>query len=154
MATMLCTLRHGRATGQGPDAALLPEGEAAVARLGRRLAREGLRPVAAYSSPYRRARETAAIVLGELACGLDPVLLEALAPDTEPAEALEALRAHGLPDGAVLVVTHLPLVGRLAGAIAGATLDFPPGAWAEYVLAPGGRTGTFRRWLGPGGDGG
>jgi phosphohistidine phosphatase SixA len=149
VSTRLGILRHGRASGQGPDAALLPEGAEYVRRLGRRLRRDGFSPVAAFSSPYRRARETATVVLGELASALDPVLLAALTPDADPQALLDEFEARGLPAGDVLVVSHLPLVARLASAIAGATLDFTPGAWAEFELERGALHGEYLRYLGP-----
>ena len=149
MTVTLCILRHGRAMGQGPDALLGPEGEAYVARLGRKLAGSGLRPVAAYSSPYRRARETASIVLGELASDARLTFVPDLAPDVDAAEALGALQSHGLPEGHVLVVSHLPLVATLARSLADVSLDFQPGTYAEIELAPGGVTGALRRFIGP-----
>jgi len=143
MIVTLGVLRHGRATGQAPGALLTPEGEAYVARLGRLLASEPWRPVAAFSSPYVRARDTARIVLGELASDLAPWELPELEPDTPPDRALDALLASGLPAGPTLVVAHMPLVARLAQEIADEVPDFSPGTFAEISFD----TRTRRGWL-------
>jgi phosphohistidine phosphatase SixA len=138
-------LRHGRAFGQGPTTPLLPEGEAYVAALGRRLAREGLAPVAAYCSTLKRAVDTATIVLGELGSSVPLVQLRQLAPEAGAADALEALTSRGLPEGSVLVVTHLPLVGQLVEGLTGQHVDFTPGTYVEIELDAHGLTGVLRR---------
>jgi phosphohistidine phosphatase SixA len=150
MRTILCLMRHGRATGQGPDAEQLPEGAAYVAALGRRLAAEGWRPQSAYTSPYLRARETARVLLAEVAPGLAPTLLEELTPETPPKEALAALVAAGLPAGRTLVVAHLPLLGLLCDELTGDDPGFHPGTLVEIELAEDGRSGRILRTLGPG----
>ncbi len=150
MSAILCLLRHGRATGQGPDAELLPEGAAYVAALGRRLAGEGWRPQSVYASPYLRARETARIVLAEIAPGVTPALLEELTPETPPKEALAALLASGLPPGRTLVVAHLPLLGLLCDELTGDDPGFHPGTLVEIELTEGARSGRILRTLGPG----
>lgn len=149
MSTLLCLLRHGLASGQGPSAPLRPEGEADVAALGRRLAREGFAPAAAYASPYLRARDTANILLGELGSSVQLVLVRELTPDVEPGDALDALEARGLPGGPVLVVTHLPLVARLAVGLTDEPVDFRPGTYAEIELDARSRRGVLRRRIGP-----
>lgn len=145
MATTLALLRHGLATGQGPDADLMPEGAVHVRALGRHLAAEGWVPRVAFTSPYRRARETSRIVLSEIAPDLVPVVLEELIPETSAERALAALRAHGLPDGPVLVVAHLPLLGLIALELTDDDPGFRPGTFAEIELAPGGDHGSLRR---------
>ncbi len=149
MTTLLCLLRHGRASGQGSDATLLPEGEAYVAALGRSLAREGFQPVAAFSSPYRRARDTANIVLGELGASAPLVIVDQLKPDTEPLDAMRALETHGMPAGPVLVVAHLPLVARLVVGLTDEIVDFQPGTFAAIELQAGNVRGWLRRSIGP-----
>ncbi len=149
MSLRFALLRHGRASGQGPDATLLPEGEAYVRALGRQLAREGWAPTIAYSSPYRRARDTARLLLEELACDAPLELVHDLTPDHDPLAALEALEAHGLRHGPVLVVSHLPLVARLTQRLTGAPEDFSPGTLVELDLADDRRSGTLRRRIGP-----
>lgn len=131
MALTLCLLRHGRATGQAPDAVLVPEGEAYVRALGRRLAAEGFAPVRTYSSPYRRARDTAAIVLSEVAPGTAAQHLIALTPEHDPQDTLDVLRALELPAGRVLLVAHLPLLGLLVQALTDEIESFSPGTLVE-----------------------
>ena len=150
MSLTLALLRHGRASGQGPEAGLLPEGAAYVATLGRRLAREGFSPVAAFGSPYVRAQETARIVLGELASDLVIRRLPELMPDEDVGRALDALLALAPPAGCVLVVSHMPLLGRLTRELTGETPEFHPGTLVEIGLEATRRRGSVTRRIGPG----
>lgn len=145
----LCLLRHGRASGHGPEAELLPEGAAYVRALGVRLAAEGWRPAGALASPFPRARQTARILLAEVAPHLVPKLLDELTPDTPPHEALRAILAAGSPDARTLVVAHLPLLGLLCQALTGDDPGFSPGTLVEIELADDGRSGTLLRIVGP-----
>ena len=149
MGTTLCLLRHGRATGQGPNAKLLPEGEAHVAALGRRLAREGLRPVRAFSSPYLRAVETARIVLAEAAPGLRAETLPALVPEWDPDDTIGTLADLGLPAGRVLVVAHLPLLALVAQKLAREVVAFSPGTLAEIEMDESWSRGRVERIIEP-----
>lgn len=153
MATTLCLLRHGRAYGQGPDAALLPEGALHVRALGRRLAAEGFAPVRAYSSPYARARDTALIVLSEVAPGLNAHTLHELVPDHDPWLTVELLRALDLPAGRVLLVAHLPLLGLLVQTLADEVVSFSPGTLVEVEMDDDWDEGRVTRIIGPNGDG-
>ena len=148
MLTLLCLLRHGRATGHGPNAELTDHGIADIARLGRALAREGFAPAAVFCSPYLRAGQTARLLLAEVAPGLSPTVLGELTPESDPAAALAALHAHGLPDGRVLVVAHLPLLGLMAQALTGDDPGFSPGTLAEIELT-GPASGVIRRHVMP-----
>jgi phosphohistidine phosphatase len=149
MNVTLGFIRHGRATGQGPDSDLLPEGAAYVATLGRRLAREGWKPLDAFTSPYLRARETARIVLGEMASDVVPHVLHELTPDQAPSRALDALLAHRLPAGRVLVVAHMPLLGRLTDELTDEPQEFYPGTFVEIQLDAEKRRGWLMRSIGP-----
>ena len=149
MSRILCLLRHGRATGQGPDAQLLSEGIAYVSALGRRLAAEGWRPARVFASPYLRARETARIVLAVVAPDSSAELLEELTPETSPDDALAALLAAGLPEGRTLAVAHLPLLGLICEHLTGDDPGFHPGTYVEIELAEDGDSGTILRVIGP-----
>ena len=149
MPPILALLRHGRATGQGPESDLLPEGAAHVATLGRRLGREGWTCAAAFSSPYLRARDTANILLGELGSSVPLVIVRKLQPESRPMEALDALFSHGVPDGRVLVVSHLPLIVHLALGFTGETVDFQPGTYVEIKLDAEKLGGEVLRTIGP-----
>lgn len=153
MGTTLCLLRHGRAFGQGPDAALLPEGAAYVRALGRRLAGEGFAPAGAYSSPYLRARDTAFIVLSEVAPGMKAGTLHELKPDHDHEHTVEVLRALELPAGRVLVVAHLPLLGLLVQALADEVVGFSPGTFVEIEMDDAWDRGRVTRIIGPNGAG-
>lgn len=132
MPLVLDLLRHGEALPSGPggDAArtLSPAGANALRRLASRLASAGWRPDKAFTSPLRRARETAAIVLG--ACGQPPEVrtLDELAPDALVAETLAALISRVAGARRVLLVGHQPLMGLLCARLTGENRRFPPGA--------------------------
>jgi phosphohistidine phosphatase len=145
---VLALLRHGLASGQGPDAALLPEGAVELRRLGDMLNGEGWRPAAVTTSPYRRARESALVLATMLAPGVEPHVLPALRPEEEPAEALAAvLRAAPLASP-ILIVSHLPLVGRLAHELVGEDIGFSPGTLVEIIRDGDGGSRLLRR-IGP-----
>lgn len=149
MSRILSLVRHGRASGQAPDADLLPEGEAYLERLAALLVREGWRPAAAATSPYRRAQQSARVLLVALATGLEAVSTRDLTPEADPDAALATLRALSTPEGRLLVVSHLPLVGRLAFALTGEEVEFLPGTLAEFELdGPAGMDRLLRR-IGP-----
>jgi phosphohistidine phosphatase len=148
MPITLALVRHGRADGQGPEAELLPEGAGYVATLGRRLHRERFVPDVALSSPYLRARESLRILLGELGSDLLPRQLPALTPEHDPERTLDALLEIAPASGTVLVVTHMPLVARLADELTGEVVDFHPGTFAEIQLT-GDRRGWLARRIGP-----
>ncbi len=148
MSTTLALLRHGRASGQGPQAELTAEGAGYIELLGELLATQEWAPVAAFSSPYKRARDTASILLEQVAPGLRPALLESLTPETDPAEAIATLQSSGLPEGRVLVVAHLPLLGLISHRLTGEDPGFHPGMFVEIELAPDGASGHIVRQLG------
>jgi phosphohistidine phosphatase len=132
MGTTLSLLRHGRATGHGPDAALMPEGLAHVTAVGRRLAAEGFAPARAYCSPYRRAVETAQAVLLQVAPQVSAEQLQELTPDHDPEDTLAMLATLELPAGRVLLVAHQPLLGLLVQRLTNdVVLNFSPGTLVE-----------------------
>lgn len=125
--------------------ALTTEGAEAIRALGETLGRAGWRPDRAFSSPYVRARDTAAIVLG--AAGV-PIVAERLAelePETDPERADATLAI--LLDGSrhVLIVAHQPLLGRLIGYWAGQILPLAPGEFIgiEFEDLPGAHAGKI-----------
>ncbi len=149
MNTTLALLRHGRAAGPSPEAALLPEGAGDIATLGRRLAREGFAPVAAFSSPYLRALESSRILLSEVAPALTVRLLPELTPEHDPDDTLAMLAAQRLPGGRVLIVSHMPLLGLLARRLTGEHAGFHPGTLIEIALREDFAAGTLSRVLDP-----
>lgn len=149
MTVRIALLRHGRATGQSPDAELMPEGAAYLERLAARLARDGWRPAAACASPYRRARESARIVLARLAPGSAAAEARALIPEANPDAAVDDLLARATESEPLLAVSHLPLVARVAFALSGDDVEFLPGSFAEFEVDPATREGRLVRRLGP-----
>lgn len=125
---VLDLLRHGDAlpaASGGDDARRLsPRGREDLQRLAFHLAGLDWRPSHAFTSPLERARESAAIVLGVTAPGLNPRELSALGPESDPGEVLSALILEGTTEGHVLLVGHQPLLGRLGGVLLG---GHPPG---------------------------
>jgi phosphohistidine phosphatase len=148
MVRNLALLRHGLATGQGPDAGLLPEGTTYLLRLGARLDAEGWRPAAVVTSPYRRARESAVVVSGALGSLAQMLVLEELVPEAEPGDALAAILDRVPLASPVLVVSHLPLVGRLAQELVGEDPGFSPGTFVE-IVRDGDRGARLLRRIGP-----
>jgi phosphohistidine phosphatase len=147
MLTTLLLMRHGRATGQGPTAFLMPEGEDYVRALGRLLRSEGVVPVKTYASPFTRARMTAEIVLSELVDQPQVTHLTELQPDHDAGDALFTLKQHGLPAGNVLVVTHLPLIGLLTEQLTGDDPGFSPGYMAVIELNEKRTSGKLVRFI-------
>jgi len=148
MVRTLVLLRHGLAAGQGPDSGLLPEGEAYLRRLGARLAGEGWKPAAILASPYLRARSSAAVLADSLGIREPTVLLSELLPEADAGEALAAITAAAPAATPVLVVTHLPLVARLANELVGEDVSFSPGTFVEIAREGAGGARLLRR-IGP-----
>ena len=145
MLRILALLRHGLASGQSPEAELLPEGVAHLRRLGARLEAEGWKPAAIVTSPYMRARGTAGVLADVLGCEAQPVVLEELVPECDPSNALAAIAAAVPLATPVLAVSHLPLVGRLAQELVGEELRFSPGTFVEIAREDGGVARLLRR---------
>jgi len=148
MLRILALLRHGLASGQSAGAELLPEGAAYLRRLGSKLAAEGWRPAAILTSPYQRARDSAAVLANTLGCDAAPVALDELIPEGDPDEALAAILAAAPLATPVLVVAHLPLVGRLAQELVGEDPGFSPGTLVEIARENTGDARLIRR-VGP-----
>lgn len=148
MIRVLALLRHGLAAGQAPNAELLPEGAAYLRRLGAMLRAEGWSPAAVLSSPYDRARASAAVMIESLGLTLDPQVLDALVPESEPSDALAAITAAAPLASPVLVVAHLPLLGRLAHELVGDDPSFSPGTLVELAREGDSHARLLRR-IGP-----
>jgi phosphohistidine phosphatase len=140
----LWLLRHGEAQRFAPqDAlrALTEQGRQEVLESASRLRGRPLEAILA--SPYLRARQTAELV----AQALDyPGVVEIqpwLTPDSDPADALDQLFRR--PEAELLVVTHQPFVGSLAGLLLHGHRQSPLpmgtaallGLQGDYLLAGG-----------------
>lgn len=122
-------VRHGVAvpTHDLGDAhrALAPEGRAAIQRLGARLAQEPERPLRVWASPLVRARETADLLARALGLTAAVEIAEWLEPETDPAETIARLDRSS--EAHLMLVSHQPLAGRLAGRWLGRDNGFAPG---------------------------
>ena len=145
MSRTLVLMRHGLASGQAPDAHLLPEGWQDIVRLGRVLAREGWSPSLVIASPYRRAQETTNVLLGTLGVSTPIETSASLTPECEPSEALEAIRPSAADLPCVLVVSHLPLLDSLLYAITDTMPGFSPGTFVEIALTSDAKGRVVRR---------
>jgi len=156
MALLLDLLRHGTASSssEGGDRQrrLAREGVQALEALAERLSGEGWRPDRAFSSPLLRARDSAAIVLRGSPAPVPVEVLDALEPDAEPSEVLDALAELGVSSGHVLLVGHQPLLGRLVGYLSGTEKALPTGTLVRVRCPNGPDQGTGRvvLTLGPG----
>ena len=148
MIRIFALLRHGLASGQGPHAALLPEGAVELRRLAALLAAENWRPEAVVTSPYRRAQESAEIMVAALAPESDIHVLRELRPDVDPEEALDAVLTVLPLASPILLVSHLPLVARIAGELVGEEPAFSPGTLVEIARDGAGPARIVRR-IGP-----
>lgn len=148
MLRSLALLRHGLATGQAPTAALLPEGGAYLRRLAAVLMADGWAPKRVLCSPYVRARESAEIVVRAMSLTVPIEVIGDLIPETEPDDALRAIADATPLDSPVLVVSHLPLVGRLTQELIGDDPGFSPGTFVEIVREGDGPARLLRR-VGP-----
>lgn len=145
MPRTLALLRHGRAAGQGPDALLTPEGVQQLHRLATALAAERWRPDAILASPFARALDSARMLAAGIGVARTPVVLRELIPDSEPLDALQAIDAAAPGTSLVLVVSHLPLVGRIAHELTGEEVAFTPATLAEIADQGDGTARLVRR---------
>jgi phosphohistidine phosphatase len=133
----LYLVRHAQAESTHPlgDAArrLTPEGRAAFTARAAELA-PGLRLARVLTSPYARARETAALLGAACAAPVEPE--EALASGhSEAQELLRLARVRG--DGTALV-GHNPEIAAAIAFVAGKELPVPPGTVACLEVEPDG----------------
>jgi phosphohistidine phosphatase len=108
----LLIMRHGEAGWHTLDQEreLTESGRLGVAEVAAQMAESPWRPKLVWSSPYVRARQTAAIVSEILNCPVEEKMF--ITPDDDPGECLDALiDQHESP---LLIVSHMPLVGSLA----------------------------------------
>lgn len=141
-------LRHGQAAGIHPAAALLPEGEEQARQVAEHLGPWVARGLQVVSSPYLRAQETARLIAARW--DLMPQRpMPVLMPDGDERAARQAL--EGLDsDGPLLVVSHRPLLPRLAQRLAGVLAPFPTAGGLVLELndwSPQGAHLTY--WLDP-----
>jgi phosphohistidine phosphatase len=138
MAQQLWLLRHGEAEPHGgkPDElrALTERGREQSRSAGRALKALGVEVQLCFTSPKRRARETA-----ELACealGIEPMDEQALAEGFDGGAARELMAAAGA-DQRVLVVGHEPALSQVVHDYTGARVDLKKGGIAGLRMEGG-----------------
>lgn len=121
---ILWLLRHGEAQPHArSDAqrALTEQGRAEVRQSAERLRGRSLQRILV--SPYLRAQQTAELVRDTLGLDLPLTTLDWLTPDDSPREVANRLDQY--PADELLVVSHNPLLGALAGLLVHGHLQLP-----------------------------
>ena len=136
MARQLWLLRHGEAVphdsrDDDADRELTARGERQSVAAGMALARLGVEFTAIYTSPKRRAAETARLAAEAL--GVEPEYEGVLGDGFEYEDALELVRRHD-GDARVLVVGHEPSFSQVVHDLTGGRVDFKKGAVAAIRL--------------------
>ncbi len=151
----LYILRHGIAEDGKPgqsdaDRALTAEGKKKLREALKALRRAGVSPDLILSSPYRRARETAAVAASIFGYQGDVVETRALTPLSSPEDVWSQLRTHKNKDR-VLISGHEPLLSTFIAYLLDApslTIDLKKGSMVRIdieVLGP--RPRALLRWM-------
>ncbi|MBZ2187639.1 phosphohistidine phosphatase SixA [Alcanivorax sp. JB21] len=154
-------VRHGEAERQvttDEARALTPRGREGVRQLWETLTSEGERPLRLYTSPYVRARQTAAEIAD--ICGLDVTdTCDLLVPDGHPQRVLDWLLGLTMQpadqDSPLVLVSHMPLVAHLVGQLCegpSARLPMGVGAVAALDMEVAAMAGARLAWLRAPGD--
>lgn len=117
----LFIMRHGQAEAHAasdPERALTDRGEADVRQMVASLTDDLIALEHVWTSPYRRAQQTAAIANEVLGRGAEPVLTELLVPEAKVEPLCEQIQA--CQESSLLLVSHMPLVGELLHYLTGA----------------------------------
>jgi phosphohistidine phosphatase len=117
----LYLIRHGLAEAGAPDDMsrnLTEFGERQALGAARWLAKNIKGPVTLWASPYLRTQQTAAPIAKAL--GIDIVAHTCLQPEMTPHKVVEELCRQ---QQNIILVTHLPLVGRLAALLTEGTVS-------------------------------
>lgn len=148
-------LRHGIAEDPAPgqrdaDRALTLEGRRKLQAAMKRAAAAGVAPTLILTSPYKRAVQTAQIVVKSFSFTGDVLQTQALTPDADPAGAWDELRLHR-DHAQILCSSHEPLCGRLAAYLLNSPsleIDYKKGALVRIdVLSAGPRPRGVLKWM-------
>lgn len=148
-------MRHGsnHPKSQDPEEGLTQAGREQARRAGRALAALGVGVDRVIASPKTRARQTAALAAEALGYDVATIAQSpALKPMAEPQDTLEAVLELKAPR--VLVVGHLPSLGRVASVLMGGPQDMswgfePTTCCFIEAVTPGVSPGTLRWFLDP-----
>jgi phosphohistidine phosphatase len=148
---LLDLIRHGVAAPADHhgdfERPLTPEGELAIRRLSESLAGHAQRPTRIFSSPLRRARETAQNIARGLGLQGPIEELAELGAGHDASDVLEALAALGITEGHVALVGHQPQLGRLAALLSGCGTGLAPGELVRIECSDGPRPHSGRMVL-------
>lgn len=116
-------LRHGIAETRAADMsdadrALTPEGIKKLRTVLRLAGNAGVSPTLIFTSPYRRAIETAELAAGILGYHNEIVRTDALCPGHSPDQVWDEIRRQA-PEQRLLLSGHEPLLGYLTGFLLG-----------------------------------
>lgn len=126
---LLVLLRHGEAERDAVSDSqrrLTARGEREATATGVLLASLLQEPLQVVCSPYSRARRTADLVAVETGAGAVREIA-GITPDDDPRRALLVIAGHCVPGSALLVVTHMPLIGSLLALLVEGDARHPPG---------------------------
>jgi phosphohistidine phosphatase len=125
----LYLIRHGAAEAGAPDDAsrnLTVRGESQAQGAAKWLAKNIKGPVSLWASPYVRTQQTAAPIAKAL--GVEIVAHQCLQPEMTPQKVVDELCKLQQD---IVLVTHLPLVGRLASLLIDGSIFDQPWSPAE-----------------------
>jgi phosphohistidine phosphatase len=125
----LYLIRHGAAEAGAPDDAsrnLTARGESQAQGAAKWLAKNIKGPVSLWASPYVRTQQTAAPIAKAL--GVEIVAHKCLQPEMTPQKVVDELCKLQQD---IVLVTHLPLVGRLASLLIDGSIFDQPWSPAE-----------------------
>jgi phosphohistidine phosphatase len=127
-------VRHGAALSEVEDPArpLSHLGRDQVRRVARHAAAAGLRVAEIRHSGLLRARETAELLAAHISPGRGVTATEGLRPGDDPGLAQAAIEAAAQP---LMLVGHLPHLGRLASALLAGQPDKAIVGFSEAALA-------------------
>lgn len=145
----LTLIRHAEAGDDAPrdeSRSLTVRGRVDARRVGRALARRGVRFTLMISSPLVRAVQTAEIVGAALGFRGRVLASELLVPEAQPAQ-MVSLLASLSEEKSVALVAHEPILSALAAALIHRP-DYPALRKAEAlrIRLPGGRGKGTLRW--------
>jgi phosphohistidine phosphatase len=131
MARTLWLLRHGDAEPQGAredfDRMLTARGEQQALAAGRALARLGVSFESVFTSPRRRALDTALLACAQL--GVAPLAHAPLGGGFNDRDAADLL-AGAAPGATIMLVGHEPDLSQLVAALTGAHVEMKKGGLA------------------------
>lgn len=118
-------MRHGIAEDPVPgmrdaERPLTGEGKKKLREVLQAAKRAGVRPTNILSSPYRRARETAAIAAEVLSVHAELFLSQHFTPMAEPHKGWEEIRLFS-SEPSILITTHEPFTGLMVAFLLGVT---------------------------------